>query len=66
MGIKLTKNHLWRVEDGLPVECGNVSVEMLTFLNAVLEVAENGCKGRRLPEHFGNWHTKLHAHEPMA
>ncbi|MEQ1771808.1 MAG: IS5 family transposase [Devosia sp.] len=55
--MELTKDHLRRVEDCLPVERGNVSMEMLTFLNAVLYVAENGCKWRRLPERFGNWHT---------
>ena len=32
-------------------------MEVLKFLNAVLYVAENGCKWRRLPERFGNWHT---------
>jgi transposase len=55
--MELTKDHLRRVEDCLPVERGNVSMEVLTFLNAVLYVAENGCKWRRLPERFGNWHT---------
>jgi len=55
--MELTKEHLKRVEDCLPVERGNVSMEVLTFLNAVLYVAENGCKWRRLPERFGNWHT---------
>jgi transposase len=39
------------------VERGNVSIDVLSFLNAVLYVAENGCKWRRLPESFGNWHT---------
>ena len=32
-------------------------MEVLNFLNAVLYVMENGCKWRRLPERFGNWHT---------
>jgi transposase len=55
--MELTKEHLKRIEDSLPVERGNVSVGVLMFLNAVLYVAENGCKWRRLPERFGNWHT---------
>jgi transposase len=55
--MELTEGDLKRIEDCLPVERGNVSVEVLTFLNAVLYVAENGCKWRRLPERFGNWHT---------
>ena len=32
------------------MERGNVSIEVLNFLNAVLYVMENGCKWRRLPE----------------
>ena len=41
----------------LPVQRGNVKVPNLDVLNAILYVAENGCKWRRLPEHFGPWHT---------
>ncbi len=31
--------------------------ENLLVLNAILYVAENGCKWRGLPRRFGNWHT---------
>jgi len=55
--MELTETHLKRIRDSLPVERGNVSMEALNFLNAVLYVMENGCKWRRLPERFGNWHT---------
>ena len=55
--MELTKEHLRRIQDSLPVERGNVSMEVLNFLNAVLYVMENGCKWRGLPERFGNWHT---------
>ena len=55
--MEITKEHLERIKESLPVERGNVSVEVLNFLNAVLYVAENGCKWRRLPASFGNWHT---------
>jgi transposase len=41
----------------LPVQRGNVRIANLDVLNAVLYVAENGCKWRALPERFGNWHT---------
>ena len=27
------------------------------MLNAILYVAEHGCKWRGLPKRFGNWHT---------
>ena len=53
----MTEAQLKRIQDSLPVERGNVSMEVLNFLNAVLYVMENGCKWRRLPERFGNWHT---------
>ena len=26
-------------------------------MNALLYIAENGCKWRRLPKEYGNWHT---------
>lgn len=55
--MELTEADVKRIEDCLPIERGNVSVAVLRFLNAVLYVAENGCKWRRLPEHYGNWHT---------
>lgn len=55
--MELTETDLKRIQESLPVERGNVSMEVLNFLNAVLYVMENGCKWRRLPERFGNWHT---------
>ena len=45
------------IEPLLPVQRGNVRVPNLQILNAILYVAENGCKWRQLPEHFGPWHT---------
>ena len=36
---------------------GNVSLSNLEVLNAILYVAEHGCKWRGLPPRFGNWHT---------
>jgi transposase len=41
----------------LPVQRGNVRISNLQVINAVLYVAENGCKWRALPREFGNWHT---------
>ncbi len=29
----------------------------LQLINALLYIAENGCKWRALPKEFGNWHT---------
>ncbi len=41
----------------LPVQRGNVKIDNRRLLNALLYIAENGCKWRRLPKEFGNWHT---------
>src|SRR6202165_601614 len=45
------------IEHCLPTQRGNVSLSNLRVLNAILYVAENGCKWRALPKRFGNWHT---------
>lgn len=55
--MQLTSEQFERIKDSLPVERGNVSIEQLNFLNAILHVVENGCKWRRLPKEYGNWHT---------
>jgi len=39
------------------VQRGNVSLSNLQVLNAILYVAEQGCKWRGLPKRFGRWHT---------
>ena len=41
----------------LPVQRGNVSIDNITFINALLYICENGCKWRRLPKEYGNWHV---------
>ena len=46
-----------QIEPYLPVQRGNVSLDNLQVLNAILFVAEQGCKWRGLPKRFGNWHT---------
>ena len=45
------------IEDLLPVQRGNVKLANLQVLNAILYVAEHGCKWRGLPKKFGNWHS---------
>lgn len=45
------------ISSGLPRQRGNVKVTNLKFLNALLYVAEHGCKWRGLPKRFGPWHT---------
>jgi len=41
----------------LPKQRGNVAIENITFLRSPQYIAENGCKWRALPWHFGNWDT---------
>ncbi len=55
--MEITVEQYERIKDSLPVQRGNVSLSNLQFLNAVLYVAEHGCKWRGLPRRFGNWHT---------
>jgi len=52
-----TAEQFERIKDSLPVQRGNVSLTNLQILNAILYVAEQGCKWRGLPARFGNWHT---------
>ena len=53
----LTEEQFEKVKDQLPRQRGNVSMPNLQVLNAILYVAEQGCKWRGLPKEFGNWHT---------
>lgn len=55
--MNITKEQYERIADCFPRQRGNVSLDNLQVLNAILYVAENGCKWRRLPKEFGNWHT---------
>jgi len=55
--IEITPDQYARIEPHLPTQRGNVSHENLNVINAILFVAENGCKWRALPKRFSNWHT---------
>lgn len=55
--MEITEAQYQRIAPELPKQRGNVSMSNLTLLNALLYVAEHGCKWRGLPKHFGNWHT---------
>ena len=41
----------------LPVQRGRVTAQNITLINALLYICENGCKWRRLPKEYGNWHV---------
>ena len=55
--MEITKEQYGRIADCLPRQRGNVSVSNLEVLNAILYVAEHGCKWRGMPKDLGNWHT---------
>jgi transposase len=55
--MEITEEQYARIIDSLPVQRGNVSLTNLQVLNAILYVAEQGCKWRGLPKRFGRWHT---------
>src|SRR5918995_5911686 len=55
--MEITAAQFAQVEQCLPVQRGNVSLTNLQVLNAILYVAEHGCKWRGLRARFGNWHT---------
>src|SRR6516164_11119855 len=55
--MEITEAQYRLIEHCLPTQRGNVSLSNLRVLNAILYVAEQGCKWRGLPKRFGNWHT---------
>ena len=55
--MEITEAQYERIAPILPVQRGNVRLSNLQALNAILYVAEQGCKWRGLPARFGNWHT---------
>ena len=55
--MTITEEQFRRIEGCFPVQRGNVKISNLDVLNAILYVAENGCKWRALPKRFGRWHT---------
>jgi len=55
--MEITEAQYEQIADCLPTQRGNVRLKNLDVLNAILYVAEQGCKWRGLPKRFGNWHT---------
>jgi transposase len=55
--MEITEEQYRQIEHCLPKQRGNVSHTNLRVINAILYVAEHGCKWRGLPKRFGNWHT---------
>jgi transposase len=55
--MEITAEQYKKIADSLPIQRGNVKLENLQVLNAILYVAEQGCKWRGLPSRFVNWHS---------
>ena len=55
--MEITEEQYKGIAHCFPRQRGNVSLSNLEVLNAILYVAEHGCKWRGLPKRFGNWHT---------
>ena len=55
--MEITEAQYQSIASSLPRQRGNVKLHNLQLLNALLYVAEHGCKWRGLPKRFGNWHT---------
>lgn len=53
----ITEEQFERIAHCFPTQRGNVLLPNLTVLNAILYVAEHGCKWLGLPKRFGPWHT---------
>ena len=55
--MEINQTQYEQIADCLPRQRGNVTLSNLQVLNAILYVAEQGCKWRGLPKRFGNWHS---------
>ncbi len=55
--MELTDARYRHIAPHLPTPRGNARLDNRQVLNAILYVAEHGCKWRGLPKRFGNWHT---------
>lgn len=55
--MKLTKEQYERIEKYFPLHRKPAKISNLDALNAILYVVENGCKWRRLPKEYGDWHV---------
>ena len=53
----LTKEQYKKVQNLMPKPRGNVLVDNLNFLNALLYMLDSGCSWRTLPSSFGPWAT---------
>ena len=64
--MELTRQQYEKIKDSLPLQRGNVRLSNLEVLNAILYVAEQGCKWRGLPGPVRQLAHHLCANEPLG
>lgn len=55
--MQLTQTHYDQIAHCFPKHRGSLTYGNLEVLNAILYIAENGAKWRRLPKEYDHWHT---------
>jgi transposase len=55
--MEITNEQYKRIAPIMPLPRGTFSIDNLCALNALLFLAENGCKWRNLPVKYGKWHS---------
>lgn len=55
--MEITREQFDKIGRYFPTQRGNVKNDNLNVINAILYVAEHGCKWRGLPHRYGPWHT---------
>ena len=51
--MKISKEQYERIAESFPRQRGNVTLDNLQVLNAILYIAENGCNGEACRENLG-------------
>lgn len=55
--MKITEAQYERIAGHCPIQRGSVKTDNREFINAILYMAENGCKWRAVPKEYGNCST---------
>lgn len=55
--MKISEKQFDRIEKYFPKQRGNVKITNYDFINAILYIAENGCKWRAFPKEYGKWYS---------
>lgn len=55
--MEITKEQYEKIRECFPKQRKPAKISNVEVLNAVLYVVENGCKWRRMPKEYGDWHV---------